>query len=99
MPYCHLTVKSRSVMRLWKWTGLAVFLLAILLRRWLPGIAVALAWLYGIVVIFNLLSYLLRALKNRIFWSVRSSSKMVRPESRSKTSSCSMRAMTKWHSS
>src|SRR6266498_3281577 len=60
-----------TIMRPWKWAGLALFLLALLLRRWLPGTAVVLACLYGMVVVFNLSFLLLRMLKNRLFWKVR----------------------------
>src|SRR5688572_7194532 len=63
--------KPQPVMRIWKWIGLAVFTIAILLSPWLPGIVVGLACLYGVLVIVNLLFILFRRLKNRVFWSVR----------------------------
>src|SRR5687767_15802010 len=61
----------KPVMRIWKWIGLSVFIVAILLSPWLPGIVVTLACLYGVLVIFNLFFILLRSLKNRLFWGVR----------------------------
>jgi hypothetical protein len=59
------------IMRLWKWIGLALLLLAILMRQWLPGPAVGLACLCGLIVIFNLFFHLLRRIKNRVFWKAR----------------------------
>ena len=51
-------------MRIWKWIGLAVFIVAILVSRWLPSIVINLASLYCGLVILNLLFILLSLLKN-----------------------------------
>jgi len=55
----------------WKWIGLAVYAAALLFNRWLPGLIVGVGYLYGIVVIANLLFHAFRYLKNRLFWRVR----------------------------
>jgi phosphoserine phosphatase RsbU/P len=60
-----------KIWRLWKWIGLALYAAVLLFGRWLPGMIVAVGYLYGIVVIANLLFHLFRYLKNRIFWRVR----------------------------
>ncbi len=69
LPVAETSLKR--AWRPWKGVGLAAFVLAILLNRWLPGIVVAFCYLLGIVLVFNLLFHLLRYLKNRLFWRVR----------------------------
>ncbi len=62
---------ARPFWRRWKWVALALFLPAILLRPWLPGIVVAIGYLCGFALIANLLFYLGRYLRDRLFWRVR----------------------------
>ncbi len=64
-------VRAKKIWRTWKWAGLVVYALALLLSRWLPGPVLVAAYLYGIVVIVNLLVHLFIYLKNRFFWRVR----------------------------
>jgi sigma-B regulation protein RsbU (phosphoserine phosphatase) len=60
-----------KIWRRWKWIGLAVYAAALLFNRWLPSLVVAAAYLYGIVVIANLVFHFARYVKNRMFWRVR----------------------------
>jgi sigma-B regulation protein RsbU (phosphoserine phosphatase) len=62
---------ARKIWRLWKWIGLALYATVLLFGRWLPRPIVAVGYLYGIVVIANLLFHLFRYLKNSLFWRVR----------------------------
>lgn len=62
---------AKKIWRRWKWIGLAVYAIALIFGRWLPSSVVAVAYVYGIVVIANLLFHLARYLKNRMFWRVR----------------------------
>ncbi len=62
---------AKKIWRLWKWIGLALYAAVLLFGRWLPRPIVAVGYLYGIVVIANLLFHLFRYLKNRFFWRVR----------------------------
>ena len=62
---------ARSFWRRWKWIALALFLSAILLHPWLPGILVAVGYLCGFVLIGNLLFHMGRYLRDRLFWRVR----------------------------
>jgi len=64
-------VPEKKFWKPWKWIGLAVYAAALLFNRWLPGLIVGLAYLYGVVVIANLLFYVFRYLKDRLFWRVR----------------------------
>lgn len=43
----------------------------LIFNRWLPWPIVLISYLYGLVVIANLLFHLFRYLKNRLFWRVR----------------------------
>lgn len=63
--------QKKKIWRRWKWIGLAVFGVTLIFGQWLPGLLVFLGYLYGIVVIANLLFHLFRYLKNRLFWRVR----------------------------
>lgn len=62
---------ARKIWKLWKWIGLVLFAVVLLLGRWLPRPIVAVGDLYGIVVIANLLFHLFRYLKDTLFWRVR----------------------------
>lgn len=62
---------AKKIWRLWKWIGLALYAAVLLFGRWLPRSMVAVGYLYGIVVIANLLFHLFRYLKNSFFWRVR----------------------------
>jgi hypothetical protein len=62
---------AEKTWRRWKWIGLALFAVVMVFGRWLPGLLVFLGYLYGIVVIANLLFLAFRYLKNRLFWRVR----------------------------
>jgi sigma-B regulation protein RsbU (phosphoserine phosphatase) len=64
-------VPAKKMWRCWKWIGLALFAAVLVFSRWLPGLIVFLGYLYGIVVIANLLFLTFRYLKNRLFWRVR----------------------------
>jgi phosphoserine phosphatase RsbU/P len=64
-------VPEKKFWRPWKWIGLALYAASLLFNRWLPGPIVAAGYLYGIVVIANLLFHAFRYLKNRLFWRVR----------------------------
>jgi sigma-B regulation protein RsbU (phosphoserine phosphatase) len=64
-------VPAKKMWRRWKWIGLALFAAVLVFGRWLPGLIVFLGYLYGIVVIANLLFLTFRYLKNRLFWRVR----------------------------
>jgi sigma-B regulation protein RsbU (phosphoserine phosphatase) len=64
-------VPAKKIWRRWKWIGLAVFAAVLLFNRWLPGLIPFLGYLYGVVVIANLLFLAFRYLKNRLFWRVR----------------------------
>jgi len=55
----------------WKWVGLLIFGAVLFLNRWLPGPLVAAGYLYGIVVIANVLFRGFRYLRDRLFWRVR----------------------------
>jgi sigma-B regulation protein RsbU (phosphoserine phosphatase) len=55
----------------WKWIGLAVYIAALALGRYLPGPVVAAAYIYGMVVVANLVFFGFRYLRDRIFWRVR----------------------------
>lgn len=55
----------------WKWIGLAVYAAALLFNTWLPGIVVAAAYVYGMVVIVGLIFFCFRHLKDKLFWRVR----------------------------
>ena len=61
----------KKIWRRWKWVGLLVFGGVLLAARWLPGLIVFLGYVYGIVVIANLLFHGFRYLRNRLFWRVR----------------------------
>jgi phosphoserine phosphatase RsbU/P len=61
----------RKFWKPWKWIGLAVYAVALLLGRWLPDIVVAAAYIYGIVVLVTLAHYCIRYLKDKLFWRVR----------------------------
>jgi sigma-B regulation protein RsbU (phosphoserine phosphatase) len=63
--------KRKPMFRRWKWIGLACFAAVLIFRPWLPGVVVVLGYVYGIVVIANLVFLFSRYLKNRIFWRVR----------------------------
>ena len=69
----HVEVEKpvKPVWRRWKWIGLALFLLAMIFGSWLPGIVVGICYLYGFVVIANLLFHLGRYLRDHLFWRVR----------------------------
>jgi len=54
-----------------KWIGLALCALVLLLRPWLPGLVVAIGYLYGSIVIVNLTVLLVRKLRDLLFWRVR----------------------------
>jgi sigma-B regulation protein RsbU (phosphoserine phosphatase) len=62
---------AKKIWRLWKWIGLALYAAVLLFGRWLARPIVAVGYLYGIVVIANLLFHLFRYLKNSLFWRVR----------------------------
>ena len=62
---------AQKIWRLWKWVGLVLYAAVLLFGRWLPGTIVAVGYLYGIVVIANLLFHLFRYLKSSLFWRVR----------------------------
>jgi phosphoserine phosphatase RsbU/P len=61
----------KPVWRRWKWIGLAAFLLALILKPWLPSWLVAIGYLYGTIVLVNLGYQIARFLKDRFFWRVR----------------------------
>jgi sigma-B regulation protein RsbU (phosphoserine phosphatase) len=61
----------KKIWKRWKWIGLALYGIVLIFNRWLPGVVVAVGYLYGIIVIANLLFHLFRYLKNRLFWRVR----------------------------
>jgi phosphoserine phosphatase RsbU/P len=65
------TPQGKKIWKSWKWIGLAVYATALLFNRWLPWPVILIAYLYGIVVIANLIFLLSRYLKNRLFWRVR----------------------------
>jgi phosphoserine phosphatase RsbU/P len=54
----------RKFWKSWKWIGLAVFAIALVFRQSLPGLVLAAAYIYGIVVIANLI-------RQWFFWRVR----------------------------
>jgi sigma-B regulation protein RsbU (phosphoserine phosphatase) len=64
-------VSAKKMWRRWKWIGLALFAAVLIFGRWLPGLIVFFGYLYGIVVIANLLFLTFLYLKNRFFWRVR----------------------------
>jgi len=64
-------VPAKKMWRRWKWIGLALFAAVLVFSHWLPGLIVFLGYLYGIVVIANLLFLTFRYLKNHLFWRVR----------------------------
>ena len=72
-PYLPLEADkpSKPFWRPWKWVGLIFFLLAMLLHSWLPTLVVVVAYLWGLVVIINLLFRLGRLIRDRLFWRVR----------------------------
>ena len=55
----------------WKWIGLAVYIAALATGRYLPGPIVTIAYIYGIVVIANIVFFGFRYLKDKLFWRVR----------------------------
>ena len=61
----------RKFWKKWKWIGLAVYTVGLAAGRFLPGWIVAAAYLYGIIVIANLVFFCFRYLKDRFFWRVR----------------------------
>ncbi len=63
--------KPKPIWKTWKWIGLALFALAILLKRWLPGSLITIGHLCGTIVLVNLLFLLFRRLRDRFFWRVR----------------------------
>jgi phosphoserine phosphatase RsbU/P len=66
-----LETHRRKFWKPWKWIGLAVYGIALLFSQWLPGILVAIAYIYGMVVIANLAFFCLRYLRDKLFWRVR----------------------------
>jgi len=62
---------AKPFWRRWKWIGLALFAAAVLLRSRLPGIVIAICYLWGIAAIANLLFFAGRYLRDRLFWRVR----------------------------
>jgi sigma-B regulation protein RsbU (phosphoserine phosphatase) len=71
LPEPQSDAPAKRIWRLWKWIGLTLYAAVLLFSRWLPSLIVAVGYLYGIVVIANLLFHLFRYLKNRFFWRVR----------------------------
>lgn len=61
----------RKFWKSWKWIGLTVFAVALVFRQWLPGFVVIAANFYGTVVIANLVIFIFRYLRDRLFWRVR----------------------------
>jgi sigma-B regulation protein RsbU (phosphoserine phosphatase) len=61
----------RKFWKPWKWIGLALYAVALVFNQSLPGIFVAAAYIYGIVVLVNLAFSGFRYLKDRLFWRVR----------------------------
>jgi sigma-B regulation protein RsbU (phosphoserine phosphatase) len=55
----------------WKWIGLAVYIAALAIGRYLPGPVVAAAYIYGFAVIANLVFFGFRYLREKLFWRVR----------------------------
>jgi phosphoserine phosphatase RsbU/P len=66
-----METQRRKFWKRWKWIGLAVYAAALLFNQSLPGIIVAAAYIYGIVVIASFLFFCLRYLKDKLFWRVR----------------------------
>lgn len=62
---------AKPVWRTWKWLGLSALAAVLILRPWLHDGIVAVGFLCGIIVLFNLAFLLFRYLKNRFFWRVR----------------------------
>jgi sigma-B regulation protein RsbU (phosphoserine phosphatase) len=63
--------RARNFWKPWKWIGLGLYAAVLLFKARLPGPIIAVGYLYGIVVIANLLFHLFRYLKDRFFWRVR----------------------------
>jgi phosphoserine phosphatase RsbU/P len=63
--------KPKPIWKTWKWIGLALFALVILLKRWLPGGLITIGHIYGTIVLINLVFLLFRRLRDRLFWRVR----------------------------
>jgi serine phosphatase RsbU (regulator of sigma subunit) len=61
----------KFVWKKWKWIGLVLFAVVLLASRWLPGVVVFVGWLYGIIVLLNLLLHGSRYMRDRLFWRVR----------------------------
>jgi sigma-B regulation protein RsbU (phosphoserine phosphatase) len=55
----------------WKWIGLAVFIAALATHRYLNGLILAGAYLYGFIVFANMFFFVFRFLRDRFFWRVR----------------------------
>ena len=72
-PYLPLEAarSAKPFWRRWKWLGLLFFFAAILLRSWLPGIVVAVCYLWGLAVFASLLLFAGRYLRDKMFWRVR----------------------------
>ncbi len=71
LPEARTSVYFKNIWKRWKWIGLVLYAFALAFNRWLPAPLVAAAYMYGLVVIANLLFHLFRYLKNRLLWSVR----------------------------
>jgi sigma-B regulation protein RsbU (phosphoserine phosphatase) len=61
----------RKFWKSWKWVGLVVYVLALLFHQSLPSVVVAAAYIYGVVVLAGLVFFVLRYLRDRLFWRVR----------------------------
>jgi phosphoserine phosphatase RsbU/P len=61
----------KPIWKTWKWIGLALYALVILLKRWLPGILITIGHVYGTIVLINLAFLLFRRFRDRLFWRVR----------------------------
>jgi phosphoserine phosphatase RsbU/P len=61
----------RRFWRPWKWVGLIFFAVALFFGKFLPDPVVTAAYLYGFIIIVNLVFAGLRYVKSRFFWRVR----------------------------
>jgi phosphoserine phosphatase RsbU/P len=66
-----LETHRRKFWKPWKWIGLAVYAVALLFNESLPGVVVAAAYIYGVVVVAGLVFFCFRYLRDKLFWRVR----------------------------
>jgi len=62
---------KKPLWRPWKWIGLIGFVLALILKPWIPSLLSVLLFIYGCVAILNILFHFFRYLKDKFFWRVR----------------------------